>query len=387
MQASSFVLLLLAISLAPVSARSQDWSRVRDGARDSVVFIETVRQKRDGTDREAFTASGFVVSCHGHVMTVAHAVPRARENEIVYSTAAVRSRENKRMHVEVITRDDNLDVALLLLPNVNAWKPLDFAEIGAPEDAALYVLGFPLRSDLSSAVGLLSSGTGVAGRWQTTLPLNFGNSGGPVFNASGKVVAVAAGGFDQAQAITYVIPAEYLRNLRNIVPTAGCAQPPPPDFAAQFRHILDDVGEFQWDRSSTVWATDSRRLEHIKDCELAFHVVHYLYVESSNGNRRETRWDHDYKMDMAKVTAKRSRCCEPSDWPAWYLKGAPTVVVSSGEGFQTIAKEEERTNNEGQVARNQSREGVLTLAFPNDKVADLALNAFQGLVQHCTRPR
>lgn len=220
------LLLPIMIVMLTALAQAQDWATLRANALQSMVYVETVRQNRDGTNRETLTASGFVVSCFGHVLTVAHAVPREGANELVTYGAAVRSRHALKVRAEIVMRDENLDLALLQLPNVQAWKPLEFAptDVVVGEDTRLYALGFPLHADLTSAEGLLSNRAGVSGRWQTTLPLNFGNSGGPVFDASGKVVAVAAGGFDQAQAITFVIPAEYLRGVRDLLPAGGCVQ-------------------------------------------------------------------------------------------------------------------------------------------------------------------
>jgi len=84
-------------------------------------------------------------------------------------------------------------------------------------DARLYVLGFPGSSDLASAEGLLSSYYGPGGKWQTTLPLDYGHSGGPVFDISGRVIGIAAGGFDQAKARTFVVPSDYSKMLRYVV--------------------------------------------------------------------------------------------------------------------------------------------------------------------------
>lgn len=203
----------------PTVGFAQDWGGIREKVKDSLVFIETVRQARDGTNREVLTSTGFIVSRFGHVLTVAHAVPRPSDHALVEYRASVRTRYGQKYKVHVITRDDDLDLALLMLPNAQAWQPVGIIDRSAsvPEDARLYVLGFPLASDLSSAEGLLSSHFGEGGRWQTTLPLNFGNSGGPVFDVGGRVVGIAAGGFDQAQAVTYVIPADYSRAIRSLV--------------------------------------------------------------------------------------------------------------------------------------------------------------------------
>jgi hypothetical protein len=210
-------------------AYAQNWQAVREKVRGSIVHIEAVRYNRDGTNRETFSSTGFVASCRGHVITVAHAVPRASENGIAEYRASTMSRHRPKTRVEVVTRDDDLDLAILQFPDVQDWKPLEFVDRSAnvPEDARLYTLGFPLTSDLASAEGLLSSHFGIGGRWQTTLPLNYGNSGGPVFDIAGRIVGVAVGGFDQARQITYVTQADYLRALRSLLPTS-CTTPQAP---------------------------------------------------------------------------------------------------------------------------------------------------------------
>jgi S1-C subfamily serine protease len=187
----------------------------------------------------------------------------------------------------VITRDDDLDLALLLLPNVQTWKPLEFVDRSAsiPEDARLYSLGFPLASDLSSVEGLLSSHFGIGGKWQTTLPLNFGNSGGPVFDIGGRIVGVAAGGFDQAQNITYVIPADYLRALRSLLPTT-CSQqasPTPPAASAASASAHQIRQSFQF--SVTVDHQDQRDINDIHCLPEGFIVSNVTpSISSINGN-------------------------------------------------------------------------------------------------------
>ncbi|MDP1908460.1 MAG: S1C family serine protease, partial [Hyphomicrobium sp.] len=54
--------------------------------------------------------------------------------------------------------------------------------------------------------------------WETTLPLNYGNSGGPVFNADLRVVAMAKGGIEGAQQRTIVVPVNLLTPLLMVVP-------------------------------------------------------------------------------------------------------------------------------------------------------------------------
>jgi hypothetical protein len=197
---------------------SQDKSQLREKVRGSIVHIETVLMNRDGTNRRVLGSTGFLISERGHALTVAHAVPRAGPDEVAQYKASVASRHAPKFPIEIIRRDEDLDVALFMCPKVQTWKAVDEGDSGnVPEDAKLYVLGFPQASDLASAEGLLSSHYGPGGKWQTTLPLNYGNSGGPVFDIGGRVIGIAAGGYDHAQSVTYAIPYNYARPLRSLV--------------------------------------------------------------------------------------------------------------------------------------------------------------------------
>ena len=217
----AFALLTLVVPTL-ISAKAEgDWLEVRRKVRNSILFIEAVGRKNDGTKPpDVARSTGFVISDNGFGMTVAHAVPRTTSDTTVRYYASVGSRYASKFPVEVIRRDEDLDLAILRLPKVQDWHLIGLGKSNdVPEDTRLYVLGFPRSSDLASAEGLLSSHFGPGGKWQTTLPLDYGNSGGPVFDARGRVIAVAAGGYDEARAITFVIPIDYAWPLYSSVVT------------------------------------------------------------------------------------------------------------------------------------------------------------------------
>lgn len=213
---SALLLLPLLLALSePI--RGQDFSQLRQRVRSSIVHVETLSEKRDGTNREVISGTGFVISPLGYAITAAHVVPRPASDGIAQYRASVTSRHSAKFSIEVVYRQEELDLALLLFPSVQTWQALDFGNSSeTPEDARLYVLGFPRASDLASAEGLLSSRFGTRGNWQTTLPIDYGNSGGPVFDIGGRVVGIAAGGLDEARAMTYVIPSNYSRPIRSL---------------------------------------------------------------------------------------------------------------------------------------------------------------------------
>jgi hypothetical protein len=213
-------LAVAAFSLAqPILARAQDWSSIRAKVQGAVIFVEVVKEKRDGSDRQVLAGTGFVFDARGYAITAAHVVPRVADDERLSIKVAPQSRYASKVEAQVVVRVDDLDLALLQFPNIGRkWPVASFgASSKVPMDARLYVLGFPGSSDLASAEGLLSNNYGPGGKWQTTLPLDYGQSGGPVFDISGRVVGIAVGGFDQAKARTFVVPSDYSKMLRIVV--------------------------------------------------------------------------------------------------------------------------------------------------------------------------
>ena len=64
--------------------------------------------------------------------------------------------------------------------------------------------------------GRVSSKTGYNGNinaFQTTIPVQPGNSGGPVFNSDGQLIGVINATFKEADNVSYAIKLNYIKNL------------------------------------------------------------------------------------------------------------------------------------------------------------------------------
>jgi hypothetical protein len=83
----------------PYQAAGQDFSQLRQKVKSSVVFIETLAAKRDGTDQEIISSTGFVISSLGHVLTVAHAVPPAKPDGTAQYRASATTRHAPKFAV------------------------------------------------------------------------------------------------------------------------------------------------------------------------------------------------------------------------------------------------------------------------------------------------
>lgn len=155
-------------------------------------------QRRPG--ELAGTGSGFIASIRGHVVTNAHVVEGCGSLQADH--------DGRQMPLRLIATDNRSDLAVLSLPEgrYNAAVLLSGDDIALGSDVV--VLGFPLhgliaeslnvtRGNVSSLAGLNNDLTAI----QITAPVQPGNSGGPVLNESGTVIAVVTSKLNEAATI------------------------------------------------------------------------------------------------------------------------------------------------------------------------------------------
>ena len=185
--------------------------RVYDGAEDAVAFIASA------TAEGQATGSGFVVSSGGLIVTNAHVVEGATQVAVKIGT------DGDQLPAEIVGIDASHDLALL---DVDA-SDLPTLELGDSDGVevgdATYAIGNPYGLDHTLTTGVVSAldrdlqapdGATISGGIQTDAALNPGNSGGPLLDASGKVIGVnaqiATGGDAQGGnvGIGFAIPSE-----------------------------------------------------------------------------------------------------------------------------------------------------------------------------------
>src|SRR5262249_37296179 len=154
-----------------------------------------------------------LVSEQGYILTNAHVIMPSNPRVTVTAsdiTVHLGSVKSEGHDAKVVLKSDALDLALLQIPADHYVS----APIGSPAEVPvgtpLYALGFP-GTDITVITGQRSAAASaspdVDAAWmQTTLPLNEGNSGGPVFGPLGTVVGIAVAKRKEAQLLSYVIP-------------------------------------------------------------------------------------------------------------------------------------------------------------------------------------
>ncbi len=143
----------------------------------------------------ASTGSGFVVSRDGHVLTNAHVIEGCAEvhTKPAGGTAA---------RAKIIARDGRGDLALLKAAASSAVASFREGK-RIRQGEAVVAIGYPLHGLLASgaslSTGTVSALSGLrddARHLQITAPIQPGNSGGPLLDASGNVVGVVVAKLD-----------------------------------------------------------------------------------------------------------------------------------------------------------------------------------------------
>ncbi|MEZ2349764.1 DegQ family serine endoprotease [Caballeronia sp. RCC_10] len=152
--------------------------------------------------------SGFIVSSDGYILTNAHVVDNA-------NVVTVKLTDKREFRAKVVGADKQSDVAVL---KIDA-KSLPTVKIGDPNGSKVgqwvVAIGSPYGFDNTVTSGIISAKSRTLPNEnytpfiQTDVPVNPGNSGGPLFNLQGEVIGINSmiysqtGGF---QGLSFAIP-------------------------------------------------------------------------------------------------------------------------------------------------------------------------------------
>jgi 2-alkenal reductase len=157
-----------------------------------------------GTDRAQ--GSGFVVSPRGYILTSSHVITNAGDGSSVTpaDSVFVEFQDRDRAQARIVGWDVFDDVGLIKVdPAAHALAPVPLGNsaavaVGQPVAA----IGSPFGNENSLAVGVVSathrsiesltSTFDLVDAIQTDAPINHGNSGGPLFDARGRVIGINA---------------------------------------------------------------------------------------------------------------------------------------------------------------------------------------------------
>jgi S1-C subfamily serine protease len=181
---------------------------------------ETVQAGNADRDVRA-TGSGILFSPQGYILTNYHVVDNSSRLVVELTENSV----TRNYKAELVIHDKDNDLAIIKIkderfqpvPLRYAFKESGLVDVGA----SVFTIGYPhalsgMGKEAKFTDGRVSSKTGYNGSinsFQTTIPVQPGNSGGPVFNDQGQLIGLINATFREADNVSYAIKLNYIRNL------------------------------------------------------------------------------------------------------------------------------------------------------------------------------
>lgn len=164
-----------------------------------------------------FGATGFMLTKDGYVVTNYHVVNGA-------DSVHLQNNKGQAYKAQIIHTDKERDLAILYINDHNFKSlksvPYTFKKLKSDLGEDIFTLGFP-RDEAVYGQGYLSSNTGYAGdtiAYQISIPVNPGNSGGPVLDNSGNVIGIISGKQKGIDGAAFAIKTKELLETLNRIP-------------------------------------------------------------------------------------------------------------------------------------------------------------------------
>lgn len=175
------------------------------------------------------SGSGFFISETGFVATNYHVVEDAKTIEV----SIVRDGDWKHYSAKVVLSDKQNDLSILKIDDTSFQPlpplPYNFSTTIKDTGSEVFTLGYPIADVMGDEVkftdGKISSKTGIQGDvtvYQISVPIQPGNSGGPLFDDKGSIVGITSSGLNRdyfkSENVNYAIKMSYLKALVDAMP-------------------------------------------------------------------------------------------------------------------------------------------------------------------------
>jgi len=171
------------------------------------------------------SATTFAISPDGYIVTSQHVISGA--NSI--KARGVNNDFSITYNVKIVAEDKNNDLAILKIDDKNfkEVEPIPFLIKSSFSNVGeeVFALGYPLTVTMGEEIkltdGIISSKTGFQGDvtiYQISVPVQPGNSGGPLFDKKGNLIGVISAKYKGAENVSYAVKSSYLMNLIESLP-------------------------------------------------------------------------------------------------------------------------------------------------------------------------
>jgi serine protease Do len=193
------------------SKQTADYKELRrnvDQIRKSQKMImEDLAETKEKILPGKYAGTGFLFSAKGYVATSYHVVKEA-------DSIVIENEKFGRLKASIVYSDPANDISILKIEKFKLTRALPFAvssiEASLAED--VYTLGYP-REDVVFGEGSVSALTGFnqnPNAYQVSVPVNPGNSGGPLLNSKGDLIGMISGFQTQTLGAAFAIKSTVL---------------------------------------------------------------------------------------------------------------------------------------------------------------------------------
>lgn len=190
---------------------------------------EYLPEEKSDPDAWKGNGSGFFLNPNGYIATNYHVV----EGTTALQANFTRNGKTESYPATVVVTDPQNDLAIIKIDD-KSFKgegTLPYGLMTRTKDTGseVFAMGFPIADVMGSEVkftdGKISSKSGIGGDvrvYQISVPIQPGNSGGPLFDMGGNVVGITSSGLNRdyfkSENVNYAIKASYLKNLMEACP-------------------------------------------------------------------------------------------------------------------------------------------------------------------------
>lgn len=170
--------------------------------------------------------SGFFIDSSGVIATNYHVIKDAKQIEVCFLTKGVK----KTYKANIVSSDKANDLAIIKIDD-NEFKhfkkiPYTLKSRVSEVGSSVFALGYPMALNLMGEEvkftdGKISSRSGFQGEvnsYQISVPVQPGNSGGPLFDMQGNIVGIINSKLATGDNVSYAIKSAYLNTLAESLP-------------------------------------------------------------------------------------------------------------------------------------------------------------------------
>jgi len=175
-------------------------------------ILRNLHSKSKELQEAELSGTGFLISNKGYLLTNYHLIKDA-DSVWVYNESQA------PVKAEVISKNHQYDLALLKIELNKKLStlsiPYSFRKKSADPGEQVFTIGFP-REDMVYGEGSISSRSGFEGdslAYQISIPVNPGNSGGPLIDDAGHITGIISGKQTMAEGTGFAVKSSYIQEF------------------------------------------------------------------------------------------------------------------------------------------------------------------------------